>query len=121
MLSLEGMRYFETAPWMAFAPGVFISAAVFGANLFGDALATCSTPSSAAAEPHLGRSLIARALTEPGGGTRGCGPRTAPIELSWVGYNALHSNALREVTASQQLMPRTGGGAPWACATWLPP
>jgi peptide/nickel transport system permease protein len=38
MFSLEGMRYFETAPWMAFAPGVFISAAVFGANLFGDAL-----------------------------------------------------------------------------------
>ena len=38
MLSLEGMRYFETASWMAFAPGVFISAAVFGANLFGDAL-----------------------------------------------------------------------------------
>ena len=38
MLSLEGMRYFETAPWMAFAPGLFISAAVFGANLFGDAL-----------------------------------------------------------------------------------
>jgi peptide/nickel transport system permease protein len=38
MLSLEGMRYFETAPWMAVAPGVFISAAVFGANLFGDAL-----------------------------------------------------------------------------------
>ena len=32
------MRYFETAPWMAFAPGVCISAAVFGANLFGDAL-----------------------------------------------------------------------------------
>ena len=38
MLSLEGMRYFETAPWTAMAPGVFISAAVFGANLFGDAL-----------------------------------------------------------------------------------
>jgi peptide/nickel transport system permease protein len=38
MLSLEGMRYFETAPWMAIIPGVFISAAVFGANLFGDAL-----------------------------------------------------------------------------------
>lgn len=38
MLSLEGMRYFETAPWMAFFPGIFISAAVFGANLFGDAL-----------------------------------------------------------------------------------
>src|SRR5215471_11715760 len=37
-LSVEGMRYFETAPWMAIFPGVFISAAVFGANLFGDAL-----------------------------------------------------------------------------------
>lgn len=38
MLSMEGMRYFETAPWMAIVPGVMISAAVFGANLFGDAL-----------------------------------------------------------------------------------
>ena len=38
MLSLEGMRYFETAPWMAIFPGLFISGAVFGANLFGDAL-----------------------------------------------------------------------------------
>ena len=38
MLSAEGMRYFETAPWMAIFPGIFISAAVFGANLFGDAL-----------------------------------------------------------------------------------
>lgn len=38
MLSVEGMRFFETAIWMAIFPGVFISAAVFGANLFGDAL-----------------------------------------------------------------------------------
>jgi peptide/nickel transport system permease protein len=38
MLSLEGMRYFETAPWMAIFPGMFISGVVFGANLFGDAL-----------------------------------------------------------------------------------
>jgi len=38
MLSLEGMRFFETAPWMAIFPGIFISAAVFGANLFGNAL-----------------------------------------------------------------------------------
>jgi peptide/nickel transport system permease protein len=38
LLSSEGMRYFETAIWMAIFPGVFISAAVFGANLFGDAL-----------------------------------------------------------------------------------
>jgi peptide/nickel transport system permease protein len=38
MLSTEGMRFFETAIWMAIFPGIFISAAVFGANLFGDAL-----------------------------------------------------------------------------------
>jgi peptide/nickel transport system permease protein len=38
MLSTEGMRFFETAIWMAMFPGFFISAAVFGANLFGDAL-----------------------------------------------------------------------------------
>lgn len=38
MLSAEGMRFFETAPWMAIFPGLFISASVFGANLFGDAL-----------------------------------------------------------------------------------
>jgi peptide/nickel transport system permease protein len=38
MLSTEGMRFFETAIWMAIFPGMFISAAVFGANLFGDAL-----------------------------------------------------------------------------------
>jgi peptide/nickel transport system permease protein len=38
MLSTEGMRFFETAIWMAIFPGFFISAAVFGANLFGDAL-----------------------------------------------------------------------------------
>jgi peptide/nickel transport system permease protein len=38
MLSVEGMRFFETASWMAIFPGIFISAAVFGANLFGDAL-----------------------------------------------------------------------------------
>jgi peptide/nickel transport system permease protein len=38
MLSTEGMRFFETASWMAIFPGLFISAAVFGANLFGDAL-----------------------------------------------------------------------------------
>jgi peptide/nickel transport system permease protein len=44
MLSLEGMRYFETAPWMAIFPGIFISAAVFGANLFGDALRDALDP-----------------------------------------------------------------------------
>ena len=38
MLSIEGMRYFETHPYLAIFPGIAISAAVFGVNLFGDAL-----------------------------------------------------------------------------------
>jgi peptide/nickel transport system permease protein len=35
---VEGVRYFETVPLMAIFPGVLIRAAVFGANLFDDAL-----------------------------------------------------------------------------------
>lgn len=38
MLSIEGMRYFETHAYLAIFPGIAISAAVFGVNLFGDAL-----------------------------------------------------------------------------------
>ena len=37
-LSGEAVRYFEIAPWMAIFPGAAISLAVFGINLFGDAL-----------------------------------------------------------------------------------
>ena len=37
-LSGEAVRYFEIAPWMAIFPGTAISLAVFGINLFGDAL-----------------------------------------------------------------------------------
>lgn len=38
MLSGSGRLYFETAPWMAIAPGVAITLAVLGFNLLGDAL-----------------------------------------------------------------------------------
>ncbi len=34
----ESMRYFYASPWTAIFPGLMISLAVFGANLFGDAL-----------------------------------------------------------------------------------
>jgi len=40
---VEGMRYFERR-YGCHLPGVFISAAVFGANLFGDALRDVWTP-----------------------------------------------------------------------------
>ncbi len=38
MFSGIGRQYFETAPWLAIFPGVAISLAVLGFNLFGDAM-----------------------------------------------------------------------------------
>ena len=38
MLSGAGRLYFETAPWMAVAPGLAITLGVLGFNLLGDAL-----------------------------------------------------------------------------------
>ncbi len=38
MLSDEARRYMIQAPWMAIAPGVSLSLAVFGINMFGDGL-----------------------------------------------------------------------------------
>jgi peptide/nickel transport system permease protein len=38
MLSLQGLSYMYQAPWLAIWPGVILSVAVFGFNMFGDAL-----------------------------------------------------------------------------------
>lgn len=38
MLSGAGRRYMENAPWMAIWPGLFLSLAVFGVNMLGDAV-----------------------------------------------------------------------------------
>jgi peptide/nickel transport system permease protein len=38
MLSLQGLSYMYQAPWLAIWPGLALSAAVFGFNMFGDAL-----------------------------------------------------------------------------------
>ena len=38
MLSLQGLSYMYQAPWLALWPGIALSAAVFGFNMFGDAL-----------------------------------------------------------------------------------
>jgi len=38
MLSSTGRAFMEQAPWLAFFPGLAISLAVFGFNLFGDTL-----------------------------------------------------------------------------------
>ncbi|MSQ37171.1 MAG: ABC transporter permease [Chloroflexi bacterium] len=44
MLRGAGMQFLERAPWLAIAPGVAISAAVFGFNLFGDSLRDALDP-----------------------------------------------------------------------------
>jgi peptide/nickel transport system permease protein len=38
MLSESAAEYVRTAPWLVIFPGAAISLAVFGTNLFGDAL-----------------------------------------------------------------------------------
>ncbi|AFT71572.1 ABC-type transporter, permease component: PepT family [Alloalcanivorax dieselolei B5] len=38
MLSLDGRSYMFQAPWLAIAPGIALTVAVFGINMFGDAL-----------------------------------------------------------------------------------
>src|SRR5438034_388544 len=44
MLRGAGMQFLEQAPWLAIAPGVAISLAVFGFNLFGDSLRDALDP-----------------------------------------------------------------------------
>ena len=44
MLRGAGMPFLERAPWLAIAPGVAISLAVFGFNLFGDSLRDALDP-----------------------------------------------------------------------------
>jgi peptide/nickel transport system permease protein len=44
MLRGAGMQFLEQAPWLAVAPGIAISMAVFGFNLFGDSLRDALDP-----------------------------------------------------------------------------
>ena len=40
----SGIQALETAPWMLFFPGLAISLAVFGLNLFGDSIRDLTDP-----------------------------------------------------------------------------
>ncbi len=44
MLRGQGMQFLDQAPWLAIAPGIAISLAVFGFNLFGDSLRDALDP-----------------------------------------------------------------------------
>ena len=38
MLSREGRKYMEVAPWLALWPGIFLTITVYSLNMFGDAM-----------------------------------------------------------------------------------
>ena len=38
LLSREGRRYMQVAPWLAMWPGIFLTIVVYGFNMFGDAV-----------------------------------------------------------------------------------
>lgn len=44
MLSITGQKYIEVSPWLVFFPSLAVSLAVFGFNLFGDALRDALDP-----------------------------------------------------------------------------
>ena len=44
LLSHEGRRYMQVAPWLAMWPGIFLTVVVYGFNMFGDASARPARP-----------------------------------------------------------------------------
>ena len=38
LLSREGRRYMQVAPWLAMWPGIFLTIVVYSFNMFGDAV-----------------------------------------------------------------------------------
>lgn len=58
MLSLDGRSYMFLAPWLAIAPGVAITVAVYGINMFGDAMRDLLDPRMRGAIGRPGGSII---------------------------------------------------------------
>ena len=68
MLSREGRRFMEQAPWLAFWPGLFLTLVVYSLNMFGDALRDLLDPRLRGGEGSYGtagkrkRGLLARLI-----------------------------------------------------------
>jgi peptide/nickel transport system permease protein len=60
MLSLDGRSYMFLAPWLAIAPGLAITVAVFGINMFGDAMRDLLDPRMRGAGGRFGGSVNVR-------------------------------------------------------------
>ena len=70
MLSREGRRYMEAAPWLALWPGLCLTIVVYSFNMFGDALRDLLDPRMRGGEGSYGaakrkrkRGLLARLLS----------------------------------------------------------
>ena len=67
MLSREGRRFMEQAPWLAFWPGLFLTIVVYSLNMFGDALRDLLDPRLKGGQGSYGarkrkRSLLSRLI-----------------------------------------------------------
>ena len=74
MLSREGRRFMEQAPWLAFWPGLFLTIVVYSLNMFGDALRDPARP------PTEGQSGQLRSRKE----TQTRPPRPTDQPFQWV-------------------------------------
>ena len=72
MLSREGRRFMEQAPWLAFWPGLFLTIVVYSLNMFGDALRDLLDPRLKGGQGSYGaakkrkRGLLARLINPIG-------------------------------------------------------
>ena len=60
LLSREGRRYMEQAPWLALWPGLFLTITVYSLNMFGDALRDLLDPRLRGGEGSYGTAKVKR-------------------------------------------------------------
>ena len=60
MLSREGRRFMEQAPWLALWPGLFLTLVVYSLNMFGDALRDLLDPRLRGGEGSYGTAVVKR-------------------------------------------------------------
>ncbi len=60
MLSREGRRFMEQAPWLAFWPGLFLTIVVYSLNMFGDAVRDLLDPRLRGGQGSYGTALVKR-------------------------------------------------------------
>ena len=60
MLSREGRRYMEAAPWLALWPGICLTIVVYSFNMFGDAMRDLLDPRLRGGEGRYGTAMVKR-------------------------------------------------------------